>query len=541
MATSTIFFPGGVYPIGYNPSIPDFPDYNPSLGELIDLTNSTVISSTATRQLIQLQNGLRLELNGTGFTYDAGLNGTGGTLTSIRLLQSNGTTVVQTLTGLNVSFADAHDAADSFDGWGLNAWLMNGNDTINGSAGNDDMYGHVGNDTLNGGAGDDYMVGGIGDDTYNGGAGFDQISFSDTYGHANAIRGINSNATTGTVIDPYGNSETFTSIESFRGTQFADTMVGSASNEQFMGLGGRDSINGGAGSDEVRYFRDINHGGNAGVNVNLTTGVAIDGFGRQDTLINIERVRGTDFNDVLTGNGVVNVLRGLGGNDTLNGVAGADDMRGGAGNDVYYVDNAVDRVDEAEDGGNGIDTVVSSINFNLASATQIFGAVERLVLSSTGNTSGVGNGLANVITGNAGNNGLYGVAGNDALNGAAGNDTLNGGVGLDTLTGGVGNDIFQFNNVPNAVTNRDTITDFNVAADTFHLDNAVFGGLAAGALAAGAFHVGAAAAAADDRIIYNSTTGALIFDSNGNAAGGSVHFATVGAGLGLGASDFFII
>lgn len=532
MATATIFFPGGVYLPGY--------DYNPSLGELIDLADSTVISSTSTRQILQLDNGLRLEFNGTGFTYDAGLNGTGGTLTSIRLLQGNGTTVIQTLTGLNIPFADAYDAATAFDPWGLNAWLMNGNDTVNGSAGNDDIYGHAGNDILNGNAGDDYMVGGLGDDTYNGGAGFDQISFSDAYGHANAIRGINLNATTGTVIDPYGNSETFTSIESFRGTQFADTMVGSAADEQFMGLGGRDSINGGAGNDEVRYFRDINHGGNAGVNVNLTTGVAIDGFGRQDTLVSIERVRGTDFDDVLTGNSSVNVLRGLGGNDRLNGVAGADDMRGGAGNDIYYVDNVGDKVDELADGGNGTDAVVSFISFSLASATQIFGAVERLTLTGTA-VSGAGNGLANVITGNASNNILAGAAGNDTLNGVSGNDTINGGLGLDTLTGGLGNDVFQFNNTPNAVTNRDTITDYNVAADTFHLDNAVFAGLAAGALASGAFHVGAAAAAADDRIIYNSATGALIFDSNGSAAGGSVHFATVGAGLGLTAADFFII
>lgn len=533
MATVTMFFPGGTYPQGF--------DYNPSLGELIDLTNSTVISSTSTRQVIQLDNGLRLELNGTGFTYDAGLNGTGGTLTSIRLLQGNGTTVIQTLTGLNIPFADVYDAATAFDPWSLNAWLMNRNDTVNGSAGHDDMYGHAGNDTLNGNGGDDYMVGGIGDDSYNGGAGFDQISFSDAYGHANAFRGINLNAVTGTVVDPYGNSETFTSIESFRGTQFADTMVGSAADEQFMGLGGRDSINGGAGNDEVRYFRDINHGGNAGVNVNLTTGVAIDGFGRQDTLVSIERVRATDFNDVLTGNSSVNVLRALGGNDTLNGVAGADDMRGGAGNDIYYVDNVGDKIDELADGGTGTDTVVSSISFSLASATQIKGAVERLTLSGVGNTSGTGNSLANLITGNAGSNILNGGFGNDTVNGGSGNDTINGSIGIDTLTGGLGNDIFQFNNTPNAATNRDTITDYNVAADTFHLDNAYYTGLAAGALAAGAFHVGAAAAATDDRIIYNNTTGALIFDSNGSAAGGSVHFATVTAGLGLTAADFFII
>jgi serralysin len=110
MATLTMSFPGEVYLPGY--------DFNPSLGELIDLTNSTVISSTSTRQVFQLQNGLRLELNGTGFTYDAGLNGTGGTLTSIRLLQGNGTTVIQTLTGLNIPFADAYDAAVAYDAWG---------------------------------------------------------------------------------------------------------------------------------------------------------------------------------------------------------------------------------------------------------------------------------------------------------------------------------------------------------------------------------------------------------------------------------------
>lgn len=532
MATLTVFFPGGVYLPGY--------DFNPSLGELIDLADSIVISSTSTRQVFQLQNGLRLELNGTGFTYDAGLNGTGGTLTSIRLLQGDGTTVIQTLTGLNIPFADAYDAAAAFDGWELNAWLMNRNDTVNGSAGDDDIYGHAGNDILNGNAGDDYMVGGVGDDTYNGGAGFDQISFSDAYQHGSALRGINVNAVAGTVIDPYGNSETFTSIESFRGTQFADTMVGSAADEQFMGLGGRDSINGGAGNDAVRYHRDANHGGNAGVNVNLTTGVAIDGFGRQDTLISIERVHATDFNDILTGNSAANELRAVGGNDTLNGAAGADNMRGGAGNDIYYVDNVGDKVDELADGGNGTDTVNSSISFSLASATQIFGAVERLTLSGTA-VSGTGNALANLITGNAANNILNGGTGNDTLNGASGNDTINGGVGLDTLTGGLGNDIFQFNNTPNAVTNRDTITDFNVVNDVFHLENTYFTGLAVGTLTAAAFHVGSAAAAADDRIIYNSATGALIFDSNGNAAGGSVHFATVGVGLGLTNADFFII
>jgi serralysin len=80
-----------------------------------------------------------------------------------------------------------------------------------------------------------------------------------------------------------------------------------------------------------------------------------------------------------------------------------------------------------------------------------------------------------------------------------------------------------------------------VADDTVQLDNAVFTGLAAGALAAGAFRTGAAAADADDRIIYNSATGALLFDADGNGAGAAVQFATLSAGLAMAAGEFTVI
>ena len=77
--------------------------------------------------------------------------------------------------------------------------------------------------------------------------------------------------------------------------------------------------------------------------------------------------------------------------------------------------------------------------------------------------------------------------------------------------------------------------------DTIRLENAIFTGLAAGTLNADAFHIGAAAADAEDRIIYNSATGALYFDSNGNAAGGMVQFAKLTAGLSLTNADFVVV
>jgi Ca2+-binding RTX toxin-like protein len=49
------------------------------------------------------------------------------------------------------------------------------------------------------------------------------------------------------------------------------------------------------------------------------------------------------------------------------------------------------------------------------------------------------------------------------------------------------------------------------------------------------------AADANDRIIYETDTGRLFYDSNGNAAGGSVHFATLAPNVALSNVDFQVI
>ncbi|ASF48541.1 M10 family metallopeptidase C-terminal domain-containing protein [Methylovulum psychrotolerans] len=116
-----------------------------------------------------------------------------------------------------------------------------------------------------------------------------------------------------------------------------------------------------------------------------------------------------------------------------------------------------------------------------------------------------------------------------------------GGLGNDTLTGGAGSDVFRFNTAPSAG-NTDTVLDFTVADDTIQLENAVFTQLTAtGVLNAAEFKIGAAAADANDFIIYNAGTGALSYDADGNGAGAAVQIAILGVGLALTNADFVVI
>jgi serralysin len=60
-------------------------------------------------------------------------------------------------------------------------------------------------------------------------------------------------------------------------------------------------------------------------------------------------------------------------------------------------------------------------------------------------------------------------------------------------------------------------------------------------LAAGAFKAGALATDADDRIIYNTTTGALLYDADGTGATAAVQFATLTGTPALNNTEFLII
>lgn len=223
-------------------------------------------------------------------------------------------------------------------------------------------------------------------------------------------------------------------------------------------------------------------------------------------------------------------------------VPSGDVMEGGAGSDIYVVHSASDTV--IEQVGAGTDSVRSDVSYVLANN------VENLELTGSAVVDGTGNALANMITGNSAANVLTGLAGNDILNGAAGIDTLSGGNGKDTLNGGIGNDLltggagadkFVFDSALNNSTNVDQLIGFSAVNDTIVLDQTIFAGIATGKLAATGFFAGTAANDASDRIIYDSGTGKIYYDADGNGAGGQVLFAQVAAGTSLTYADFLVV
>jgi uncharacterized delta-60 repeat protein len=146
-------------------------------------------------------------------------------------------------------------------------------------------------------------------------------------------------------------------------------------------------------------------------------------------------------------------------------------------------------------------------------------------------------GTSNLVKGTAADDTLAGASGDDTikgnggvdiLKGGAGTDMLYGGTGNDKLTGGTGADKFVFDTA--LASNKDSIIDFKPGEhDKILLDNDIFTKLGAPkALALANFAVEPAAQDANDYIVYKPSTGALYYDSNGNAAGGLVQFATLG-------------
>ena len=189
-----------------------------------------------------------------------------------------------------------------------------------------------------------------------------------------------------------------------------------------------------------------------------------------------------------------------------------------AGNSTYTVTHGSAHI--LERSGEGHDTVRASVSY----ALEADASIEVLRTSSDGGTSAIN------LTGNAGAQTIVGNAGNNVLDGKAGADAVWGLGGADT---------FVFSSLLGSG-NVDRIHDYRVVDDTIRLDDAVFKGLALGALSSAAFQTGPAALQSDDRIIYDPITGYLYFDPDGSGSAAKVQFATLATGLSMTAAEFII-
>ena len=356
-------------------------------------------------------------------------------------------------------------------------------------------------------------------------------------------------------IFAYGGSDTIHALggdDFIMGGDGNDYVFGEGGNDLLKGGGGADYLSGGPGIDTAAY-NDFP----AGVIVFLYFNSAWSGDAEGDQFDGIENLSGSAYGDHLLGDDGVNVLQGWGGNDQLDGYGGDDNlwgglgndnlfgqngadtmhgedgndylmsgpghdnMIGGTGNDTYFVESIFDTVTES--GGEGSDVVTTIVSYTLPTGSDI----ETLETTDASGAAAIN------LTGNANGNQLIGNNGANILNGGNGNDEL---------TGYGGADSFLFNTPLSAAFNVDVITDFTVADDTIWLDDDVFSSsLGLGNISAGELVIGAAAQDANDRIIYNSATGALSYDSDGVGGTAAIQFAALSTGLALTYLDFLVV
>lgn len=284
---------------------------------------------------------------------------------------------------------------DNYTGWKIDTNTGSGSDeTINGGngityetfigrGGTDRIYGGNDYDSISGGADNDFLYGDAGADHLHGGSGNDEL---------------------------YGGTGT-------------DNLWGGTGSDLLAGGAGIDLLNGETGTDTATYSAAA-----AGVTVNLALGTASnDGDSGSDTLVNIENLRGSAYNDSLTGDGNDNLIRGGAGNDALDGGSGTDtaDYSAAAADVTVNLGSGT----ASNDGDGGSDTLVNFEN----------------VAGSTFNDVISGDASANTLSGDSGNDSLYGAAGADTLDGGSGTDTADysaaaAGVTVDLSTGTTADD-----------------------------------------------------------------------------------------------------
>jgi Ca2+-binding RTX toxin-like protein len=403
-----------------------------------------------------------------------------------------------------------------------------GDDTLEGLAGDDTLDGSDGNDHLLGGDGADLFLfeagsGNYGSDTLDGGASDDVISFG-VYATSGVVIDLRAGTLSG---GRSSGSATFTNIENAFGGAFNDLLIA---------------------------YDGVDLGG-------IVVGSQLEGRDGNDTVL------GGLAGDNLFGGSDDDEIRGGAGDDYINAGTGRDSLFGDAGNDFFELSVfGADSGEDAIDGGPGTDYMSytgarSALVVDFVAGTisgghlggggsKIFANIENFI-SGDGADRIVGDAAANVLQGGFGSDTIDGAAGNDTIyGGTEGNpfdqpDALSGGAGNDVLTGSDAADAFIFDVSPGA-SNADVITNFVGQSDRIELDgNAHPNSSASGNFAAGDARFWSSSSGmahdADDRVIYNTSSGQLWYDADGNGAGSAQLIATLQGAPTLVATDIAIV
>jgi Ca2+-binding RTX toxin-like protein len=473
-------------------------------------------------------------------------------------------------------------------------------DRLSGGAGNDSMSSGSGNDAFN-----VFMSapdGNYGQDTIDAGTGVDGLDFLDrTY----ARTGITADIAAGTATGggPSGSGRiTFTGIEDIWATPFADRISGDAGGNQLHGFEGDDTVGGGGGNDTLAgnqggdTFVFAHYGDAHADQLDFTSGgdkIALDataftaigapgnfssgdarffaGAGASSGQDASDRVIfdtntgklyydpdgsgaaagqlfattnsfygvpvATDFVVIGTPAGGPSIT-GTAGNDTLAGTSGNDTIHGLGGNDLLLAGGSGGT--DVIDGGEGFDTIEFADRATSAVVVD-FGA-GTITGGGPGTISFTG--VERVVTGNF-NDSLSGSAAAEILTGRAGADTLWGAGGADTLWGGGGTDRFIFRETGTA--NADRVSDWASGLDKLALDDAAMSALGATgnfSAADARFAAGAGFTSgrdASDRVVFDTSTGNLYYDSDGSGSGAAQVIATLQSGAALAATDIVVI
>ena len=347
---------------------------------------------------------------------------------------------------------------------------LGGDDTITALGGNDVVCAGDGSDFVSAGRGFDRVLGGAGDDNLLGEQGEDRL---------------------------VGQGD----VDSLFGGPGDDRLLAGTGEaiitEGLIGGPGDDHLDGGPGLDTAHFFDAP-----GGVSVSLRDGAAT-GHG-SDTLVDVEGVGGSNFDDVIEGDGGSNGLFGQAGDDRIFGLGsgnfrsfeqdvlagddgddllvggggadvasyartpvpvtvdlaagtasgqGADELRGIEGlwgsreNDVLLGDEGRNQIvgglgDDELRGRGGVDIAVFSDVAGPVTVDLGSGAATGPGTDTLGGFEDVwGTSADDTILGNGADNELLGLGGADDLSGRAGDDVLDGGDGADKADGGAGDDV----------------------------------------------------------------------------------------------------